>query len=155
LDRETWQKGNMNGSISHVMSPYATTPLEDLVTSDDDDIVSVRLADHMQNMSINPNLSRFFGKSSGVTLIQKAIDLKKEYTGDEDIHPDFRQHKGRPEFHGTFPVCIVVTFVSRLGIDISSSGSWAQRMLLSLSITFLRKILLPRLSISISRTVMF
>ncbi|KAG1905387.1 fungal-specific transcription factor domain-containing protein [Suillus fuscotomentosus] len=91
LDREAWQKGNMNGSTSHVMSPYATTPLEDLVSSDDDEIVSVRLADHMQNMSINPNLSRFFGKSSGVMLVQKAIDLKKE------------QHKGRPEFRGTFP----------------------------------------------------
>lgn len=104
LDRETWQKGNINGSTTHVMSPYATTPLEDLVTSDDDDIVSVRLADHMQNMSINPNLSRFFGKSSGVTLVQKAIDLKKEYTGDEDIIPDFRQqNKYRPEFRGTYP----------------------------------------------------
>ncbi|KAG1887099.1 fungal-specific transcription factor domain-containing protein [Suillus subluteus] len=75
MDRETWQKGNLNGSTSHIMSPYATTPLEDLVASDDDDIVSV------------------------------PIDLKKEYTGDEDIQPDFhfRQNKGRPEFHGIFP----------------------------------------------------
>lgn len=102
MDRETWQKGNMNGSTSHVMSPYATTPLEDLVSSDDDDLVSVRLADHMQNMSIDPNLSRFFGKSSGVNLIQKAIDLKKEYTGDEDLQADPRQRKYRPEFNGNF-----------------------------------------------------
>lgn len=135
------------------MSPYATTPLEDLVTSDDDEIVSVRLADHMQNMSINPNLSRFFGKSSGVNLVQKAIDLKKEYTGDEDIQPDFRHHKGRPEFRGTFPVRIVLPFVSR--VDISSSGSWPQRILLSRSISFLRRILLPPSSIYISCTIMF
>lgn len=103
LDRETWQKGNMNGSTSHVMAPYATTPLEDLVSSDDDEMVSVRLADHMQNMSINPMLSRFFGKSSGIMLVQKAIDLKKEYTGDDEIHRhDILQPK-RPEFHGCFP----------------------------------------------------
>lgn len=143
----------MNGSTSHVMSPYATTPLEDLVSSDDDEIVSVRLADHMQNMSINPNLSRFFGKSSGVMLVQKAIDLKKEYIGDEDIQPDLRQHKGRPEFRGTFPVRMVITFVSKF--DMSSSGSWPRRMMLSRPISFLRKILLPPLSTSILLTIMF
>ncbi|KAG0702839.1 fungal-specific transcription factor domain-containing protein [Suillus ampliporus] len=103
MDRETWLKGNMNGSTSHVMTPYATTPLEDLVSSDDDEMVSVRLADHMQNMSINPMTTRFFGKSSGIMLVQKAIDLKKEYTGDDEIHRHDVLQPKRPEFHGCFP----------------------------------------------------
>ncbi|KAG1729861.1 fungal-specific transcription factor domain-containing protein [Suillus paluster] len=103
MDRETWQKGNMNGSTSHVMTPYAATPLEDLVSSDDDEMVSVRLADHMQNMSINPMQTRFFGKSSGIMLVQKAIDLKKEYTGDDEIHRQDVLQPKRPEFHGCFP----------------------------------------------------
>jgi hypothetical protein len=103
MDRETWQKGSLNGSGTHVMAPYATTPLEDLISSDDDDMVSLRLADHMQNMSLNPMSTRFIGKSSGIMMIQKAIDLKKEYTGDDDRHDNILQPK-RAEFYGCFPV---------------------------------------------------
>lgn len=108
MDRETWQKGSVNGS-GHLMSPYATTPLEDLISSDEDDMVSVRLAGDMQNMSLNPMTSRFIGKSSGIMLVQKAIDLKKEYTGDDEIHQrdDILQPK-RPEFRGCFPVRLFV-----------------------------------------------
>lgn len=91
------------------MTPYSTAPLEDLISSDDDEMVSIRLADHMQTMSLNsgPMTSRFIGKSSGIMLIQKAIDLKKEYTGDEEIHRfDSIFQPKRPESHGCFPVCL-------------------------------------------------
>ncbi|KAG1759731.1 fungal-specific transcription factor domain-containing protein [Suillus occidentalis] len=86
LDRETWQKGNINGSTNHVMSPYATTPLEDLVTSDDDDIVSVRLADHMQNMSINPKLVSFLWKVQRCNASPKSYSTSKRSTLAMKIH---------------------------------------------------------------------
>lgn len=36
--------------------------------------------------------ARFFGKSSGVMLIRKAIDLKKEATGGEAFQTRFLRH---------------------------------------------------------------
>ncbi|KIJ60357.1 hypothetical protein HYDPIDRAFT_117261 [Hydnomerulius pinastri MD-312] len=112
IDREIWSKGGGGSSASgHVMNTPSTstfagvsTPLEDLVPSDDDEMVSVRLTESLRNMNLDPLHHRFFGKSSGIMLIQKAIDLKKEYTGDEDSTPaaQFLSVK-RPEFHNCFP----------------------------------------------------
>jgi len=122
------------------MAPYATAPLEDLISSDDDDMVSIRLANHMQNMSLNPMLSRFIGKSSGIMLVQKAIDLKKEYTGDEEVHRhDNILMPKRPEHHGGFPVRLFHGIRSTL-VDVSSSGSWRPRTTPSQTTFFLIQI---------------
>jgi hypothetical protein len=49
--------------------------------SDDDDLgdfAKINIADSMRTL---PREYRFFGKSSGVELVQTAIDLKNEYSG--------------------------------------------------------------------------
>ncbi|KAH0832830.1 hypothetical protein J3R83DRAFT_11755 [Lanmaoa asiatica] len=97
IDRESWQKGSTSASASgHTMnatsSAYgsANTPIEDLVPSDDENTVTLRLSESLQTMSLIPRRNnRFFGKSSGVMLIQKAIDLKNEVTGSEEVRERF------------------------------------------------------------------
>ncbi|KAG6370771.1 hypothetical protein JVT61DRAFT_10973 [Boletus reticuloceps] len=96
IDRETWLKGNTGASASaHVFNATSATynstntPLEHLAPSDDEEIVTLRLSERLQSMHLNPWQSRFFGKSSGVMLIQKAIDLKKEVTGSEHFQSTF------------------------------------------------------------------
>lgn len=55
----------------------------------DDDVVSetelqdLNLANRLAKMQVNPATDRFFGKSSGVMLIARALDLKNEFTGTE------------------------------------------------------------------------
>lgn len=109
IDRESWQKGNANASASgHTMntttSPYGTnTPIEDLIPSDDEDIITLRLSESLKSMSLAPRRhARFFGKSSGVMLIQKAIDLKKEVTGFEETP----EHFIRPLEDDSYPVSL-------------------------------------------------
>ncbi|KIJ08246.1 hypothetical protein PAXINDRAFT_31743, partial [Paxillus involutus ATCC 200175] len=83
-----------NASSLHVMSTPSTSTNaaldndDDLVPNDGEDIVTVRLSENLKNMNLNPSRTRFFGKSSGIMLIQKAMDLKKEYTGGEDSRLD-------------------------------------------------------------------
>ncbi|KAF8834771.1 hypothetical protein BDN67DRAFT_914233 [Paxillus ammoniavirescens] len=92
LDREMWQRGNASSShATNTLSTSTNTALandDDLVPSDDEDIVTVSLSENLKNMNLNPSHTRFFGKSSGIMLIQKAIDLKKEYTGGEESRSD-------------------------------------------------------------------
>lgn len=78
----------------------ANTPIEDLVPSDDEDIVTLHLSEQFKTMNLARRGTRFFGKSSGVMLIQKAIDLKKEVTGSEES----RDHFLRPLEDGRYPV---------------------------------------------------
>ncbi|KAH7913811.1 fungal-specific transcription factor domain-containing protein [Hygrophoropsis aurantiaca] len=107
--RERNSKGP-NLSTPHIMNAPSTssatnssTPTENVVPSDDEEMISLRLTETFQNMNISPLQMRFFGKSSGVMLIQKAIDLKKEYTGDEDIQRQDILRPRRPEFDNCFP----------------------------------------------------
>lgn len=79
----------------------ANTPIEDLIPSDDEDIITLRLSESLKSMNLGPRRhNRFFGKSSGVMLIQKAIDLKKEVTGFEET----RDHFLRPLEDDCYPV---------------------------------------------------
>ncbi|KAK7024381.1 Gypsy retrotransposon integrase-like protein 1 [Paramarasmius palmivorus] len=56
------------------------------------------LSDSIRRLAINPEQSRFFGKSSGIMLIRTAMDLKNEYTGMEiDLSPA-KVSQRRPEF---------------------------------------------------------
>jgi hypothetical protein len=59
-----------------------SSPLDDY-PSDDDDLEQKKLTDRIKHLAIDPMHHRFFGKSSGVTLIQTAMDLKKEVTGSD------------------------------------------------------------------------
>ncbi|KAF8839740.1 hypothetical protein BDN67DRAFT_904930 [Paxillus ammoniavirescens] len=92
IDREMWQRGNT--SSSHVMNTASTstnTALasdDDLVPSDDEDIVTVCPSEGLKNIYLNPSHTRFFGKSSGIMFIQKTMDLKKQYTGGENSRSD-------------------------------------------------------------------
>ncbi|KAH7926384.1 hypothetical protein BV22DRAFT_1063146 [Leucogyrophana mollusca] len=108
--RDKNPKGAMSTSTTHVMNapstsafPASTTPTEDVVPSDDEEMITVRLTESLQNMNLSPMQMRFFGKSSGIMLIQKAIDLKKEYTGDEDIRRQDILRARRPEYENCFP----------------------------------------------------
>ena len=84
------------------MYSHVNTSLEDLAASDDEGIVTLRLSENLKAMHLtDQRVDRFFGKSSGVMLIQKAIDLKKEVTGSEE---EFRSHWFRPIDQDSFPV---------------------------------------------------
>ena len=62
----------------------------------DDDDRSLGLADSLKKMGLAaPDGSRFLGKSSGGMLVQTAVELKNEYTGDDRM---FRNQ--RTEFWG-------------------------------------------------------
>ena len=47
---------------------------------------------------------RFFGKSSGATLVQTALDLKSEYSGTEQENMRLRMANRRPEFWAQYSV---------------------------------------------------
>lgn len=77
--------------------------IADDLLPNDDDFGHVALVNKIKQLEINPAHCRFFGKSSGVMLIQTAIDLKNEYTGEDSIrHPTFTSK--RPEFWDVSPV---------------------------------------------------
>ncbi|KAG9308124.1 hypothetical protein JVU11DRAFT_12476 [Chiua virens] len=102
IDREMWQKGNASANAGQTMNAAgygsASAPMDNLVLSDDEDIMTLRLSASFKSMNLVPRRrARFFGKSSGVILIQKAIGLKKEATvgtrrendrGTRDTFPD-------------------------------------------------------------------
>ncbi|KAK2459718.1 hypothetical protein APHAL10511_008252 [Amanita phalloides] len=50
----------------------------------EDDDMKLILADNLRRLSIDPQEYRFFGKSSGAMLIQTAMELKDEYTSQEN-----------------------------------------------------------------------
>ncbi|KAG9309253.1 fungal-specific transcription factor domain-containing protein [Chiua virens] len=92
IDREMWQKGNASANAGQTMNAAgygsASAPMDNLVLSDDEDIMTLRLSASFKSMNLVPRRrARFFGKSSGVMLIQKAIDLKKEATGADEGDP--------------------------------------------------------------------
>lgn len=86
-----------NGPSSALRVPAIKTPTFDddglaPQCSDDEDLgdfTKVSIADNVQNAhELDPMTHRFYGKSSGVELIQTAIDLKNEFSGlPLDKHP--------------------------------------------------------------------
>lgn len=79
----------------------ASSPTEDLLPTDDEDIITLHLSESLKSMSLAPRRhNRFFGKSSGVMLIRKAIDLKKEFTGSDELQDHFM----RPLEDESYPV---------------------------------------------------
>ena len=104
IDRETWRKGNTSISTSaHAMNPSSSTynsansTLGDLVPSEDEDVVTLKLSESLKTMDLNGWRSRFIGKSSGATLIKTAIDLKKEVTGSGEHQAQIQFHRVQDE----------------------------------------------------------
>ncbi|KAI0930965.1 hypothetical protein AcV7_005003 [Taiwanofungus camphoratus] len=54
---------------------------ENLDPSDDERSVQNTLVQNLKQMRLDPGRLRFFGKSSNITFLQTAIDLKREYSG--------------------------------------------------------------------------
>ncbi|PPQ77624.1 hypothetical protein CVT25_011235 [Psilocybe cyanescens] len=79
-------------SVTSAIRGMNNTPQD--MTHDDDD-AGLLLVDNFKRMNIAPTEYRFFGKSSGAMLISKAIELKKEYTGEEQTFTRFSQLKGQ------------------------------------------------------------
>ncbi|KIL64052.1 hypothetical protein M378DRAFT_163769 [Amanita muscaria Koide BX008] len=68
----------------------------------DDERIHLKLDEKFERLHIDPNEYRFFGKSSGVMLIQTAVELKNEYTGqDESQKPTICPQ--RPEYWAIKP----------------------------------------------------
>ena len=92
---------------------------EDLHSSDDE-FATISITDELRRLSIDRGNTRFFGKSSGVVLIQTAMDMKKEYNNPPGANP-FNQAEGnakqkssnltarRPEFWHFEPVSIFLS----------------------------------------------
>jgi hypothetical protein len=71
----------------------------DLEPSDDEYVNTTNKLQSIQETLDDLSISyRFFGKSSGATLVQTALDLKSEYSGTEQDLVHVRMAKRRPEF---------------------------------------------------------
>lgn len=83
---------------------------------DEDDYTTVDISANLkERLQQDPMNYRFFGKSSGVMLIQAALDLKNEYTGNKAkdqpaVEVPVMIGQKRPEFWSVRPVSIT-TFV--------------------------------------------
>jgi len=78
-------------------------------TNDDEDDLTLGLADGLRRMELGaPNSPQFVGKSSAGMLVRTAIELKKEYAGDDDMfgNPQMLRPKNqRADFWGAKSVC--------------------------------------------------
>lgn len=55
--------------------------------SSDDEFATISVTDELRRLSIDRGNTRFFGKSSGVVLIQTAMDMKKEFNNPAGANP--------------------------------------------------------------------
>ncbi|KIK97466.1 hypothetical protein PAXRUDRAFT_10160 [Paxillus rubicundulus Ve08.2h10] len=89
IEREMWHKANpLSSHVMNAPSPPMNAALsnsDEFIPSDDEDVVTVSLSENLKNMNLDVAKPRFYGKSSGITLIQKAIDLRQEYIGENPL----------------------------------------------------------------------
>jgi hypothetical protein len=65
---------------------------------EDEDDIGVLVTD-LQSLAIEPSdRDRFFGKSSGAMLIQRAIQAKRDFADPNKSHPALCLRNARPEF---------------------------------------------------------
>lgn len=104
MDRETWynerqKRGNTSPApviskklhpsppvtaLNGVHNTYAYSTVADELGQSDED--PAHLPDEIQRLTVTSNDRRFHGKSSGLVLVQTAIDMKREYTGDDSTN---------------------------------------------------------------------
>jgi len=96
-----------NGPVNVVTNALRNADLPVSSPSDDDE-PSLILADNLKKLDLDQGEYRFFGKSSGVMLIQTAIELKNEYSHGqmtaEELRGPIHFHNRRTEFWTTRPV---------------------------------------------------
>jgi len=114
--------GEQSQSVSGSMESHTPNTEEDLHSSDDE-FATISITDELRRLSIDRGNTRFFGKSSGVVLIQTAMDMKKEFNNPPGVNP-LNQTEGsaqqesnqlpsrRPEFWHFEPVSIVPSSVT-------------------------------------------
>lgn len=103
---------------------------EDDLHSSDDEFATISVTDELRRLSIDRGNTRFFGKSSGVVLIQTAMDMKKEFNNPAGVNP-LNQTEGcaqesstnipsrRPEFWHFEPASISSpTITKRLSLTV-------------------------------------
>ena len=82
--------GTMGGEQSQhsagSMESHSPNREEDLHSSDDE-FATISVTDELRRLSIDRGNTRFFGKSSGVVLIQTAMDMKKEFNNPAGADP--------------------------------------------------------------------
>ncbi|PFH53689.1 hypothetical protein AMATHDRAFT_73129 [Amanita thiersii Skay4041] len=78
-------------------SPTSTSDAETLPRNDDDEASHLDYITKLGRLRLNPPHNRFFGKSSGYQLVQTALDMKNEYTGNKILRKPVLSSK-RSEF---------------------------------------------------------
>ena len=131
IDRETWyheRSANKHGQGSSSSLPRREVPSvggmratanskvtehEEDIPASDEEFMHVTLAEGLKHLTVNVNDRRFHGKSSGIMLVQAAMDFKREYSGtggeDEGLGasiPDSR----REEFWTSPEVSILISY---------------------------------------------
>ena len=82
------------------------THLGQTAVAEDEDDFGVLVTD-LKNLAIEPSdLDRFFGKSSGAMLIQRAIEAKRDFADPNKSHPALSLRNARPEFWIIPEVCV-------------------------------------------------
>ena len=85
-------------SLSSANNGVPSTHDDDLPPSDDELAGPATLAEGLKRLAVEPLDRRFHGKSSGVMLVQAALNLKKEYSGtDQPARLDI-PHTRRADF---------------------------------------------------------
>lgn len=94
----------VRGLTQSLKPPIPVDP-DDLQPSDDE-LAHSTLAEGLKRLAVEPLDARFHGKSSGIMLVQAAMNLKQEFDGSSknfDLLPPTR----RPEFWAPHPVSVL------------------------------------------------
>lgn len=117
FDKESWYKDRVGGKLGTLGGEQmlgtpggteSTPATEEDLHSSDDEFATISITDELRRLSIDRGNTRFFGKSSGVVLIQTAMDMKKEFNappganssnqGEGNVYQNVNLPSRRPEF---------------------------------------------------------
>ena len=93
------------GGTSVMPSGLPTLDPDDLPPSDDE-LGHATLTEGLKRLAVEPLDRRFHGKSSGVMLVQAAMNLKREFSGLSTAKDLLIPPTRRPEFWAPHPVCL-------------------------------------------------
>lgn len=107
LSRSTLLANPIRHSGSSSTSTPGSSPAVNL-TSEDDDLEHEDVIEHLKLLSVESLHDRFFGSSSGFMLAKNAMNIKKEFTGQNS----FEAMPRRLEFWNLRPVRRIAYFAS-------------------------------------------
>ncbi|KJA27601.1 hypothetical protein HYPSUDRAFT_34708 [Hypholoma sublateritium FD-334 SS-4] len=73
---------DVNQQVDRMESPAVLPCDPEVLPRNDDESSATMVTVQLNRLTLNPQQNRFFGKSSGYQLVQTALDLKQEYTGE-------------------------------------------------------------------------